>query len=916
MKIEVACRADDTTKAKGDLLEGLATDLLSAQSFKVIEEIRVIGAELDLLCKHEVSGKEIYVECKAQAGNIGAPILRQLNGTVDAYDYAEGWLVSTAEFGKEAKGFAEMWKNKPADKASRLSFYTPDLIIKSLKKASVICDPPIELASAFVGSSEAIGEWTLVISPFGRFWAAYTLLGGAPHGVIFFGTKTGQRISDSETLNNIATLESVLCDYDVTVGVEVKTETKNVTDITPPNVVEVQTGESWDDYRPARPQDFIGRDDTQKHILNFLENARTTDDATRIFAITGNSGLGKSSLVAKVRDRTKNKHYKKKLFTFAIDMRGARNPAYVSASLIKCLEQAQKAGFGKQIDIQLTNPSTPLSSPSISEYLESLKKEGKFVCLIFDQFEELYSKPELYSVFTAAKDLMIDVASFKGAFGLGFAWKTDSTTQQDHPAYHIWHELSDHRREFKLNSFNKGEISKAITAFEKQADFKLTAEIRHQISHSSQGFPWLLKKLCIHLYENQDQQNGTNSTLLELDVKNLFENDLQTLNQREDASLKLIAAKAPADWSEIIEISGVATVNSLVAKRLIIRSGDRLNVYWDIFRDYLLSGNVPVVPFNYIPSSDINAMLKVGEVLEKNRLQTSETIASRTSLNERTVWNIGADLVLFGVAERQGTSFKLHRDMADGTVRGILSRIRNKIDKHSLKIDLYRNHAGQTIAKPEILSGLKDCLPNEKFSDKTWGIYTNRFVNIFVQLGFLARSGPRFTVQDSGSVVSKVSRRSRSSEVFSAMASPASVCDAFYVLQNNSDVENANTLGYRNSVSVLKRFNLIEVENDVGKLNVQALAKFGGVPEAVWTSAKNEVAITKCIEALKRNVSLSGPELGAFVSDEFNLNWTDASKARTGNALKQWANWIIEGSKEAEIPEPPGRKKRSDATQV
>ena len=74
-------------------------------------------------------------------------------------------------------------------------------------------------------------------------------------------------------------------------------------------------------------------------------------------------------------------------------------------------------------------------------------------------------------------------------------------------------------------------------------------------------------------------------------------------------------------------------------------------------------------------------MLKVGEVLEKDQFQTSEGIAKKASLNERTVWNIGADLVLFGVAERQGTSFKLHRDMADRTVRGILSRIRIKIDK-------------------------------------------------------------------------------------------------------------------------------------------------------------------------------------------------------------------------------------------
>ena len=36
-------------KAKGDLLEELAKKLLTAQNFEVIEEIRIVGAELDLL---------------------------------------------------------------------------------------------------------------------------------------------------------------------------------------------------------------------------------------------------------------------------------------------------------------------------------------------------------------------------------------------------------------------------------------------------------------------------------------------------------------------------------------------------------------------------------------------------------------------------------------------------------------------------------------------------------------------------------------------------------------------------------------------------------------------------------------------------------------------------------------------------
>jgi len=346
-------------------------------------------------------------------------------------------------------------------------------------------------------------------------------------------------------------------------------------------------------------------------------------------------------------------------------MRGAKTPSYITASLLKCLSKAQKAGFGEKMDIKLSDPSSPLSSPSITKYLKSVENKKQSICLIFDQFEELYSKPELFGVFNAAKDLMLDVASYKGNLVLGFAWKTDSTTQQDHPAYHMWHELSDYRRVFKLEGFDKGEISKSITTFEKEIQQKIPIETRHQISFSCQGFPWLLKKLCINLYENLMRGEGSESILVELDVRRLFKNDIDTLMPEEYTCLKIIAQKAPADWSEIFEISGIATLNSLVHKRFVIKSGDRLNIYWDIFKDYLLTGNVPVVPFNYIPSSDIPSMLKVFSQLNKDDFLEAEIIAKNTLLKERTIWNIGADLVMFGLAERTGTNFKIHRDIED-----------------------------------------------------------------------------------------------------------------------------------------------------------------------------------------------------------------------------------------------------------
>lgn len=914
MKIEVACKEIDSNKVKGDLLEKLSKDLLSAQGYEVVEEIRVVGAELDLLCMHKVSGKKIYVECKAQKEKISAPILRQLLGTITALDYAEGWIISTSHFGKDAKGFAEAWKQKPIDQASKLSFYTPDLVVEYLQKASVICTPPLQRAEEIAGGPEFLGGWLLLVTEYGRFWAVYTLVGGAPYGVLLFNTTTSKRVIDDATLSNIASLECDIAEYDLKFGVDENFGRSIIVDTQLPRVVEVQIGDSWDDYRPARPQDFVGRDATQKEIIGFLNNVCLSKTDTRIFAITGNSGLGKSSLVAKLRDRTRNKFYSKKYYTFAVDIRGASAPSYISSALLSCMQGAQAAGFGDGMELKLSDPSSLLSSPSISAYLDSLRRKNQVVCLVFDQFEELYSKPELFGVFNAAKDLMLDVASHKANFALGFAWKTDSTTQQDHPAYHMWHDLSDHRKVYKLDVFLSGEISKAITTFEKEVDRKIPVEIRHQISNSSQGFPWLLKKLCINLYENMKKDEDGDSLLVELDVHRLFENDTENLTPQEYSCLKLVAQKAPADWSEIIEIAGVGVVNSLVHKRLIVKSGSRLNIYWDIFKDYILTGAVPVIPFNYIPTSDFYSMYKVAAKLSAAGYIDASKLASETALKERTVWNIGADLVMFGVAERKSVKFKLHRDLKDSSY-SMLERLRDKLGKHSLKLMLYKNHAGKTIVQKDIINALRLSVRNGQFSEETWQIYGNRLIKLLIVTGYVSKIGSRFLVQDSGAPLtdySEVGRRSSRQRgvVFSAMASPASVCEAIAVIR--SGVIQLDVLvqkGYRNSIFILDRFDLIVKGGGVIRLNLSSIEKFGGDNAAVWSLAKNEPAVVKCIVRLSSNPNITALELGNYLSEEYQMSWTAASKTRNGNSLRQWSSWVKEGIDSAVVPEPPGRTK-------
>ncbi|MDV2170494.1 restriction endonuclease, partial [Acinetobacter baumannii] len=140
-------------------------------------------------------------------------------------------------------------------------------------------------------------------------------------------------------------------------------------------------------------------------------------------------------------------------------------------------------------------------SESIAEYLNSLNTSKQLIVLVFDQFEELFSKPDLLELFNNASNILLDAASLKANLCIGFAWKTDSTMPSEHNAYFFWHRLSDYRIVRKLNPFSDRESHAVINKFEEVIGEKIHSDLRHNLIVSSQGYPWLLKKLCIHLHE-------------------------------------------------------------------------------------------------------------------------------------------------------------------------------------------------------------------------------------------------------------------------------------------------------------------------------------------------------------------------------------------------------------------------------
>src|SRR5947207_8507152 len=144
MKIEVAVNNEDAMKKKGDLLEKIAKDLLETLNYQVATEIRRTGMELDLLCKNKANfSKIVYVECKAYDENnkIQSDVITKLMGIRAHREYEEAWLVSTSEFGKDAKGLVEEIAEGKNSRA--FTFYPPERLIEAFVNSKLIKDKKI-----------------------------------------------------------------------------------------------------------------------------------------------------------------------------------------------------------------------------------------------------------------------------------------------------------------------------------------------------------------------------------------------------------------------------------------------------------------------------------------------------------------------------------------------------------------------------------------------------------------------------------------------------------------------------------------------------------------------------------------------------------------------------------------------------
>ena len=342
--IKVSVENHCSTTVKGNLLETLTAEVMKAQQFSVVKTIRITGMELDVHARHKYTGEEIIVECKAWEENINADVISKLIGNIVINNYSAGWLITTGGLGKDAEGLRLSWEKKPSEERKKLTIYTADRIVELLITNRVVVDAKsliCKLPENFVYNDKS----TLFITNIGKYWLFVGSFnsGTIANSVIAFEATSGERVCDEESLKRLKEVKSIYSEYDW--RLEKGQNIKRKDNVEFQDIVTVMSGDTWSDYRPSRPIDYVGRKCLIASVFSFFDDVLCRQTNTRLFALKSPSGWGKSSTILKLIDEAKKRGKSNKYFIFAVDVRTALSNRYAELAFKNCLECAIKESF-------------------------------------------------------------------------------------------------------------------------------------------------------------------------------------------------------------------------------------------------------------------------------------------------------------------------------------------------------------------------------------------------------------------------------------------------------------------------------------------------------------------------------------------------------------------------------------------
>lgn len=670
------------SNARGKLFEKVSAEVLRHNGYDIDEQqlnVTYAGMEIDIEGKARIAGTPLYAECKCYSANVDCEKLQTFYGKYMTRwfkdNMAHGLFLALPGINSPAMGFYR--DNCQSNQQITLRLLQEPEVLEFLVSSGTVARP--EAFHHHLALDSGIpGDRVLICSDRGNFWLQYVIpLGSGIAKAIQVFDSLGNAISDSDSIDYLIQLMPELQSFDV-LRTTVDAGRKTTSQPEPmDDVVEVRGSSACFEYQfPAAPEFFVGREELLDEVQQFFEQITDRQTSSRAILLEANSGWGKSSLVLAMVDAlTQAGHY-----AVALDSRSASSPRFVMSAV----EHVQDR-FGDLDGLMKNRPvlgGPEGATDALLQIGKALEGADKLLVVFFDQFENVFN---LVDVLSRIALLCLKVADAGTNVVLGFSWKTDLIgLTRDFP-YHWRDTIIGASHVVHLPPFSQAETNALLDRLASELT-RLRKDLRFLLSECSQGYPWLLKKLCAHV-KSQRQAGVVQSEMVRafLNVEQLFMEDLQGLTTVQEEALRRTAGLAPVSISDIGEEFSPEVLQSLVDRRLIVRVGSKYDIYWDIFRDYLNTGRLPIEEV-YLLRAQVGSIMKALSILRDRPEGISVAdFKSHAGLSDGAFFNVTRDLRLLQLAQIKDDMLSLalpHIDDEPTLMAGVLDQLRDRLPRN------------------------------------------------------------------------------------------------------------------------------------------------------------------------------------------------------------------------------------------
>lgn len=876
---------------RGAFFEKLANTIFTTQRYKVSGNIQFTGREFDLHCEHmDRSNERCLVECKAKQ-SLSSDEIKKFVFSADFDNFDFGYFLYTRSFERQVGGLIK--EIQADDRHKNLYFWNAEKVMELLIASGSVAD--FVLNEKTLNVSKVI----LLYSYKGIYWVPILSSGTVPtHFSVLHGNDLSVLEDDDlvfeiqHYIDEIQSLEVYKLSHPSNKKNEVDSRNLEIPEME--TVTEIQSSDSWDDYKPASLKYFVGRKRHKDKIFGFLNDVKNGGIDRRVFYIDGKSGWGKSSLMSDLRERCRNQHYRKKYLSSVIDSRSANSNNFLPLAYELLIKKAVKEKFipDKYSEIKIPSAFDIVGDNLSQELAEWLEAQSRVLVLVFDQFEDVFRKE---GVFKSFYKFLLDINNLKSNIVLGFSWKSEVNIPIENEAYHLWQQSRDHAFKITLDEFDASESKSIIKQLEKDISEKFDIDFVRKVVDNSQGYPWLVKKLCIHIKKKVSQGLKVDD-LYEQDfqVESLFKSDLEELSTDEVKALRFIAKRAfddqALDITELDEVVKSETVQHLIHKRFVIKSGTKYNIYWDIFRDYLVLDKIPPIGETYLIRQPVNSVyesfiafthgenLSIEEFMDKNKSSGAEGAALNKLRELRSI----------GLVNYKEGIYSVRVDKSDINKDYFQDYIHDKLEKHSFTLEL-RKIQGRDINLSDLSNIIDNKIQSTKFSNKTLETYGQTFL-----------SWLDFANVEIPNVSAVMMRRAKNALSYTPQMYPSDLEEFIISIENNyvlNKSKREQKLLYDSKSLGLLRYSTDSLTlTDFGEkaqCSIAAERRF-----IIASCAKKMEKISVAYDVLVQDPSIKSRSFKDHISSILDGLNSQVYRNKTSRALYLWAKYIIEAENE------------------